>query len=331
MTADPSPLRLDSDYALSSGNALRLKLHNGTAAPLTGFKLAFNGMFLIDGDAGLIGGDLVEQLSYHHVVAPPDGFVLAPDATWTVTARRIATDPTTKVPCHYTYGPRSAYLILADGAVRTVAVAPMTRDGVAGTPARTLPPVAALPAGEAPIAVIPHPRSVQVAGSRDAAVPLALVEGPGEARDAFGSAKDLAVRLFGGAQPLFAGAGTRCVARIAPMADEAYRIVFAAEAITVFAASRTGFFFAFVTLGQALRGARERPAQFVLPLTGTIEDAPRFDWRGTLFDLSRRVFQIDALHRATDILAWHKLNRLHLHLTDDEGWRLEIPSYPALG
>ena len=325
-------LRLESDFAptLSSPDALTLRLQNGSAAPLAGFKLAVNGMFLIDADAGLVGGKLVEQLSYHHVIAPPEGFILASGATWTVTARRIDTDPTTKVPCHYTYGPRSAYLILADGTAQPVDVVPMTRGGVAGAPARTQPPVTALPAGEAPIAVIPHPRSVRIAGARDAAAPLALVEGPGDARLAFNAVSDLAARLFGGAQPLFADAGTRCVARIEPMGDEAYRMFFSADAITVLAAGRTGFFYAFVTLGQMLRGARQRSSQFVLPLTGEIVDAPRFDWRGTLFDLSRHVFQIDALHRAVDILAWHKLSHLHLHLTDDEGWRLEIPSYPEL-
>ena len=328
----PSPLlRLESDFAPSRGNALTLRLHNGTAAPLSSFRLAFNGMFRIDGDAGLIGGTLVEQLSYHHVVAPPEGYALAPGAVWTVTARSIGTDPATKVPSHYTYGPRSAYLVLADGTVQSVAVAPMTQDGVPGSPARAQPPVTALPAGEAPVSVIPHPRSVEVAGARDAGAPLALAAGPDEARAAYSAAKDLAARLFGDAPPpLFADAGTRCVAWLEPMADEAYRIAFAADAITIFASRRTGFFYAFVTLGQMLRGARQRPAQFVLPQSGTIEDAPRFDWRGTLLDLSRRVFQIDALHRAADILAWHKLNRLHLHLTDDEGWRLEIPSYPKL-
>ncbi len=167
-------------------------------------------------------------------------------------------------------------------------------------------------------------------GARDAGPPLALREGPGEARLAFHAAKDLAAGLFGGALPLFSDAGTACVAHVEPMADEAYRIVFTADEITVFAAGRTGFFYAFVTLGQILHGARQRPSQFVLPLTGEIGDAPRFSWRGALLDVSRRVYQIDALHRFLDLLAWHKLNRLHLHLTDDEGWRLDIPSYPEL-
>jgi hexosaminidase len=330
MNTPSESLLLSSDFAPAPNGVLTLRLHNGGAA-LEGFKLAFNGMFGIEAEAEIAGGALVERLSYHHVIAPPAGFVLAPGAIWTVTARRIATDPTTKVPTHYTYGPRSAYLILADGAAQAIAVAPMTRDGVAGTPARAQPPVTALPSGEPPFAVIPHPRSVRVAGARDADSPLTLVEGPADAREAFGAVKDLATRLFGGAQPLFAETGTRCAARTAPMADEAYRITFAPEAITIFAAGHAGFVYAFVTLGQMLRGARVRPAQFVLPLNGEIEDAPRFGWRGTLFDLSRRVYRIDALHRAADILAWHKLNRLHLHLTDDEGWRLEIPEYPELG
>ena len=332
MIADPSPLRLESDFAPTPANpeALTLRLHNGTALPLTGFKLAMSGMFRIDRDAGLVGGTLESQLSYHHVVAPPEGFILAPGAVWEVTARQISTDPTTKVPSHYTYGPRSAYLILGDGTAQPVAVSPMTRAGDGGTPARTRPPPGALPRGEAPIAVIPHPRSAQAMGARDAMPPLALREGPAEAGFAFTAASDLATRLFGDARPLFSDAGTGCVAHIEPMAGEAYRIVFTRDEITVFAAGRTGFFYAFVTLGQILHGARQRPSQFVLPLTGEIGDAPRFNWRGTLLDLSRRVFQIDALHRFLDLLALHKLNHFHLHLTDDEGWRLDIPSYPEL-
>jgi hexosaminidase len=332
MNTGSGSLLLTSDFAPAPNGVLTLRLHNGSGTMLEGFKLAFNGMFGIDAEAEITGGTLVERLSYHHVIAPPAGFVLAPEATWTVAARRIATDPATKVPTHYTYGPRSAHLILADGTARSVAVAPMTRDGMAGRPARAQPALVPMPASEPPVAVIPHPRAVQVAGARDAtAAALALAEGTVEARAAFNAAKDLATRLFGGVQPLFADTGMGCVARSAPMADEAYRIVFAPETITVFAAGRTGFLYAFVTLGQMLRGARARPQQFVLPTRGEIADAPRFGWRGTLFDLSRRVYRIEALHRAADILAWHKLNRLHLHLTDDEGWRLEIPEYPELG
>ncbi len=150
LIADPSPFLLESDFAPTpaSPDALTLRLHNGTALPLAGFKLAMTGMFRIEPDAGMIGGTLAAQLSYHHVVAPSDGFIVAPGAIWEVTARRISTDATTKVPRHYTYGPRSAYLIFEDGTARPVEVLPMTRAGTAGAPARTPPPSAALPAGE---------------------------------------------------------------------------------------------------------------------------------------------------------------------------------------
>jgi hexosaminidase len=332
MTSSRTAFRLESDFAptATSPGLLVLRLHNRSGAALAGFKLAFNGMFVIDAEAGVTGGDLIERVSFHHVIAPPGDFVLAHGATWNVTAHRIATDPTTRVPNHYTYGPRSAYLIFEDGSAEAVEVAPMTRDGVPGKPARTQPPSSTLPAGAAPIAVVPQPRAVQVTGSRSATSPLTLADGPENARLAFGAVRDLASRLFGRTDPLFSDEGLRCIARAEAMPDEAYRIVFAAEAITVFSGGHAGFLYAFITLGQILHGARRRPSQFVLPESGEIDDAPRFGWRGTLFDLSRHVFQIGALHPAVDVLAWHKFNRFHLHLSDDEGWRLEIPQYPAL-
>jgi len=325
-----SRLRLDSDFGASGSEALTLRLHNGTAQSLAGFQLGLTGMFRIDESGGLDGGNLVSQFSHHQVVAPPAGVVLAPGATWTLTARRIMTDASTKLPRHYTYGPQSAYLVLADGALAQVAVAPMTRGGAAGEPALARPAAPPLPSGAAPIAVIPHPASVEIAGARDAGPPLALTAAPGDARRAFASARELAARLFVASPPLFADAGTPCVAQLAAMEEEAYRIRFTPDEIAIFAAGFPGFLYAFVTLGQILHGARRQPAQFVLPRDGEIADRPRFAYRGALIDLSRHVFQLDAVHRFLDIAAWHKLNRAHLHLTDDEGWRLEIPAFPQL-
>jgi hexosaminidase len=61
-----------------------------------------------------------------------------------------------------------------------------------------------------------------------------------------------------------------------------------------------------------------------------IEDAPRFRWRGAMLDLSRHFQPLPFVERFIDLLAQHKLNTLHLHLTDDQGWRLEIARYPRL-
>jgi hexosaminidase len=61
-----------------------------------------------------------------------------------------------------------------------------------------------------------------------------------------------------------------------------------------------------------------------------IEDSPRYGWRGLSLDVARHFFGPEEIRRVIDLLAFHKLNRLHLHLTDDQGWRLEIQSWPNL-
>ena len=61
-----------------------------------------------------------------------------------------------------------------------------------------------------------------------------------------------------------------------------------------------------------------------------IKDAPRFGSRGAHFDVSRHFFTIDEVKTYIDMLALHNMNRLHWHITDDQGWRLEIKKYPKL-
>jgi hexosaminidase len=64
--------------------------------------------------------------------------------------------------------------------------------------------------------------------------------------------------------------------------------------------------------------------------TGRISDYPRFGWRGVMLDVARHFFGVDDVKQFIDLLAYYKLNRLHLHLTDDQGWRLMIHSWPKL-
>lgn len=63
---------------------------------------------------------------------------------------------------------------------------------------------------------------------------------------------------------------------------------------------------------------------------GHIVDAPAYEWRGLMLDVSRHFFSVDFLKKQIDLMAAHKLNRLHLHLTDAAGWRMEIKRYPRL-
>src|SRR5690606_4041682 len=85
-----------------------------------------------------------------------------------------------------------------------------------------------------------------------------------------------------------------------------------------------------VTLGQVLRGARLRPGEFAFPSGGRIEDAPQMGWRGCHLDVARRFYGRAELERFLAILGWNKLNVFHWHLSDDEGWRVEIDAFPEL-
>jgi hexosaminidase len=107
---------------------------------------------------------------------------------------------------------------------------------------------------------------------------------------------------------------------------EAYRLEVTPQRITVTASTGAGLFYGAVTLWQLLPvnpGGGTIPAQ-------TIVDEPRYPWRGLMLDSSRH-FQSPAFVRSMiDWMSWHKLNVLHWHLTDDQGWRIEIRKYPRL-
>ena len=109
--------------------------------------------------------------------------------------------------------------------------------------------------------------------------------------------------------------------------EEAYRLHVTDKEIRIEASDPRGLFYGTQTLrqlvGEASPGNRTVPAV-------DIRDAPRFRWRGLLIDVSRHFFGKPTLLRMIDEMAGYKLNVLHLHLTDDPGWRLEIPGYPKL-
>jgi len=69
------------------------------------------------------------------------------------------------------------------------------------------------------------------------------------------------------------------------------------------------------------------PVRFMCPL---VRDAPRFRWRGVLLDVGRHFFPVSFVKRFIDLLALHKINRFHWHLTEDQGWRIEIKAFPRL-
>ncbi|WP_156108964.1 family 20 glycosylhydrolase [Hymenobacter sp. APR13] len=114
---------------------------------------------------------------------------------------------------------------------------------------------------------------------------------------------------------------------------ERYQLRVTPRGIWLRASTATGLFRATQTLRQLLPAALENPgpAAGPLPVPGVrIHDWPAFEWRGLLLDVSRHFVPPAQLRRYLDLLALHKLNRLHLHLTDDQGWRLESRTWPRL-
>ncbi|MDH5830969.1 family 20 glycosylhydrolase [Luteimonas sp. M1R5S18] len=110
-------------------------------------------------------------------------------------------------------------------------------------------------------------------------------------------------------------------------APEAYVLEVAPQGVRVAAADERGLFYGAVTLWQLLSSAQGEAVRIPALL---IEDAPRFGWRGLMLDSARHFQSVEQIKQLLDAMAWHKLNVFHWHLTDDQGWRIEIPKYPKL-
>ena len=108
-----------------------------------------------------------------------------------------------------------------------------------------------------------------------------------------------------------------------PIAAEGYNLTVSKQGVNIQASSAAGAFYGLQTLAQLARNGKE------LPVT-TIKDEPRFPYRGLHLDVSRHFFNTDYVKKQIDLVATYKINRLHWHLTDGAGWRLEIPGYPRL-
>lgn len=111
------------------------------------------------------------------------------------------------------------------------------------------------------------------------------------------------------------------------VSPEAYKIKIDPDAITIAGASAAGTFYGIQTLRKAI-DAKEKGA-VVFP-AAEIEDAPEFGYRGAHLDVSRHFFPADSVKKYIDMMALHNMNRLHWHLTDDQGWRLPLKRHPEL-
>ncbi|MGW3122138.1 beta-N-acetylhexosaminidase [Streptomyces sp. NPDC001107] len=124
--------------------------------------------------------------------------------------------------------------------------------------------------------------------------------------------------------------------RLGPeLGPEEYRLVSDKNGVLVEGGSAAGVFWGAQTLRQLLgpdaqrRSPLDRDRTWAVPHV-TIEDSPRFGWRGLMLDVARHFMPKEGVLRHLDLMAAHKLNVFHFHLTDDQGWRVEIKRYPRL-
>ncbi len=119
----------------------------------------------------------------------------------------------------------------------------------------------------------------------------------------------------------------------APAGAESYDLSVTRERVRIAARAPAGLFYGVQTLRQLLPYTIEYTAAFAKPLRipGVhIVDAPRYEYRGQHIDVARHFLGVQDVQQLIDLLAMYKLNRLHLHLSDDQGWRIEIPGWPNL-
>jgi hexosaminidase len=196
---------------------------------------------------------------------------------------------------------------------------------------RTLPALAGSFLWATPVsaqALLPAPRSMTTAeGGFTLSVATGISVPPGDtgARNAAARLGELLARTGGPALAVTTGGRIR-FERVPGLPAEGYRLTTSAGGATISASDDAGLLYGAITLWQLAGAGKAKP---FIPAV-TIDDAPRFKWRGLMLD-SARHFQSPAfVKRLIDAMAANKLNTLHWHLVDDQGWRIEIPKYPRL-
>jgi hexosaminidase len=171
--------------------------------------------------------------------------------------------------------------------------------------------------------MIPRPRLL-----RDLSASYTLTSGATVSGDLVDAVRTALARL----DPLPGDSGEIDVRRDPELGEEAYRLTVGSRGVEIAAGGRAGAFYAAQSLHQLLPDASYRfSGGGSWPVPGVrIEDAPHFTWRGLHLDVARHFFPKREVLRLIDLMAAHKLNRLHLHLVDDQGWRVESRAYPLL-
>ena len=186
------------------------------------------------------------------------------------------------------------------------------------------------------INVVPYPNEVQVKSGEFciAGADIRYDADADERTKALIDAFAQQLSLVTGAESAVSESGKIAFILDAEMPHEAYTLNVTNKGVEVKASGLNGFNYALQTIKQMLPveifgKVAATDKEWTLPYV-CINDAPRFPYRGLHMDESRHFFGMDEVKRYLDIMEVHKLNTLHWHITDDQGWRLEIKKYPRL-
>ena len=310
-------LRLEQLWEAGPGHGrLTLWVRNLGDAPLRPRTLCYASMTRLSDDARIEGGRLLRRAGSHVEVEAPEGLEVAPAGAW-----RLVLVGLTHEPLNRTQGAMAAWVETPEGPFEAAI-------GDLGGPEPVPLPARVAEAWTGP-ALLPWPAEAEI----DPGPPVRLHAARDEDPRPHADVAALHRRLYPDAPAplsLAPAPGSRAVRTRgdAKLAAGGYVLEFGDEILLRHGGSE-GLRHGLVALAQMAHGARaDRALGF--PRAGRIADAPRFAWRGVHLDVARNMRTAAEVARLADVMAWQRMNRLHWHLTDDEGWRLESPAFPAL-
>ncbi|MEE4013870.1 beta-N-acetylhexosaminidase [Roseibium sp. FZY0029] len=301
-------------------------LTNTSSKPLRAFTLAYTALNRASADAKLENAESFCRIANFHEITPKAGETIAPGETWTFSITGLA-----NVARHRLDGPKSAF-VSTEGRIIEVLCNDLEAPQELDSGERRNIPVGEL---SEPLHIVPWPQRVAVSDYADDKASFLVACGSALEKAAAAKINALSARLFPGAPRPFRFTPSHQQIEIdfeqdKSLAVDGYRLAFAQSKATLTYSGPAGRDYGLTVLAQIAYGAYQAPDRFRFPAKGSIEDVPRFSWRGTHLDVSRHFRGPKDILRLLDILAWGRMNVFQWHLTDDEGWRLEIKAYPEL-
>lgn len=320
---------------------IHFSFYNNSPSDIAQFSLCLSGTLWLTPAGGVKGGKTIRSISNFIQIEPEDPLLKA-GAVWSFRLYGL-----NQHPKHFTDGPQTAYLAFTNGRKIDVAVQPLvcgqTWTDSLLTSERNASVRSVSKSSKIGLAIIPFPNRVSVDVSpipTDETFMMQMDETTRlDKREICQGVEALLSRIDKTAEPIFSATASEQSpshqiifqnANNTELGGNGYKMVFDGPSVIILAKTRTGFTYALISLAQMILGARRDPLKYGFPVRGTIEDLPRFEWRGLALDVARIFYSVPEIMRLMDIQAWFKLNVLHLHLTDDEGWRLPVKEYPEL-